>query len=81
MEENNEIQNYLNNIDNMISFANTSKIEIVFNDFDKYEMVLKYLHSIAFIFTGEFNDNRHVDDVSYFRMGTIVTFKFIENGK
>lgn len=81
MEENNEIQNYLNNIDNMISFANTSKIEIVFNDFDKYTMVLKYLHSIAFRFTGEFNDNRYIDDISYFRMGTIVTFKFIENGE
>ncbi len=81
MEENNEIQDFLNNIDNMIAFGKINKIEIVFNDFNKYTIVLKYLHSIAFVFTGEFEDNRNIKDVSYFRMGTIVTFKFVEYGK
>ena len=81
MEENNEIQDFLNNIDNMIAFGSTSKIEVVFTDFNKYTMVLKYLHSIAFVFTGEFEDNRYIGDVSFFRMGTIVTFKFVEYGK
>lgn len=81
MEENNEIQDFLNNIDNMIAFGSTSKIEVVFTDFNKYTMVLKYLHSIAFVFTGEFEDNRYIDDVSFFRMGTIVTFKFAEHGR
>ena len=81
MEKNNEMQDFINNIDNIIAFGKINKIEVVFNDFDKYIMVLKYLHSIAFIFTGEFEDNKYIDDVSFFRMGTIVTFKFVEYGK